>query len=124
MNISFVVSICDFILKIFSTILFILSLLNDSIFFVHQIIEFLNVTFIATYMIIDICCISCFMIEIYLSYNNHPFNNQTSSSPLLVEKYFPKKVPFIRFLISIYFFFIFLKLSEDNFGLCFRYNTE
>ena len=129
MNISLIVNVFDASIRLFSIILFISSFFYDTIHFSDQIFEILNFFFLAIYTLVDILCILFFILEFHILYRGfltfyRDSHDYTDLSTFLIDKYFSKKVPVIKFLISIYFFFIFLKLSENNFQLCFKYNIQ
>jgi Ring finger domain len=129
MNITIIANILDALLRSFSLILFISSFFQDSLFFNNQVFEVLNFIFLLIYTAIDILCIAFFILEFNLVYNSifmiytapHEY---TSLSTFLIDHYFSKKVPFIKFLISVYFFFIFIEMAQDNFKVCFKYNMQ
>jgi len=121
-NAKFLFTIFDFSLKIFSIFLLTISLFYDSIFFVNQIIEFLNFMFIVVYILIDIFSVLFFIFEFNDIYSS--IHNLENNSSFLIDNYYSNKIPFIRSIISLYFFFIFLKLSEKNFELCYKYNIR
>ena len=115
----------DFSLKVFSIFLFTISLFYESIFFVNQIIEFLNFMFILIYIMLDIYCIAFFIFDFNIIYHSiYTLENNNRNPSFLIDNYYSNKIPFIRSIISLYFFFIFIKLSDQNFALCFKYNIR